>query len=97
MQLTGKVSDATGVDGAEFSLAGWRDDAFDVLDGANDRMLAFDAEDLQPTFSDVRTSEGEVVRWRSAWLTPTANRRVEENGELWVGPLSLGGDYLWVR
>jgi len=97
MQLSGKVSDATWTDGAELSLAGWREDAFYVLDGTNDRMLAFDADDLQPTSSDIRTSDGEVIRWRSAWLTPTLPRHVEENGELRVGDSSWGAEYLWVR
>lgn len=96
MRLTQQVSDLA-AENAQLSLAGWREDAFYVLDGANDRMLAFDAEDLQPTASDVRTSEGEVVRWRSAWLTPTLPRHVEENGELWVGDSSWGGEYVWVR
>lgn len=96
MQLSQKISDGVATR-REMSLAGWRNDAFYVLDGANDRTLAFRAEDLRPTVSDVRTSDGEVVRWRSAWLTPTFPRHVEENGELWVIDSSWGGEYVWVR
>ncbi len=87
-----KISDATWTDDAQLSLAGWGDGAFYVLDGANDRLLSFDAVTLQGIPSDQ-----DPVDWISAWVMDDSERWVTADRRLVVEGEEIPGAYLWVR
>ncbi len=74
-------------------LAGWREDAFYVLEKDDNELLAFDADTLEPTTVDI-TDEAD---WQSAWFTPGGSILVSDLRQLEVDGVMVPGEYLWAR
>ncbi len=93
MQLSAPVSATTWLDPEPPVLAGYDADAFYVLDRTGDRLLAFDADTLEP----LATPEV-LTTWLGGWITPEHTVYITDARALVVdGGDPIPGEYLWVR
>lgn len=92
MQLSATVADVPWTAETPMSLAGWTDEAYLVLDDANDQVLAFDRSTLVPIVGP-EVPNASI----SLWITPTTSRSISPDRVVTIDGVAQPGEFVRVR